>query len=74
MQNNKNVQCISHINIRLVKTASSSKKACKADYSFDEGRSRVQKLSTFDNHSLTGVTANKDRLPTINISSHDVVW
>ena len=40
------------------------------------GEEAAQKPSNFDkyNHSFTGVTANKDRLPAVNKLSLDIVW
>ena len=36
-------------------------------------KGRVHKFSTFDNCSLTGVTANSNRLPAVKESSHDAM-
>ena len=79
MQLNNNQQCVSHIDINIVKLVSSSKKTHKpktrvlmkdhknlyTKYNFDKGTSY--------NHSFTGVIANKDRLPAANKLSLDIV-
>ena len=64
MQINKNAWYISHVNILLVKWHYLPTRHVKQRLRFDE--CRMQKLSTFDNRSSTGVFANKDGLPAIN--------
>ena len=75
MQINRNVQCISGIDIKFVEMAFSSKKVHKENTKVlirTEHKISVTSIKQNKISSFTGVSDNKDGLPAINKPSHDV--